>query len=336
MKQISILLAMVFVALQYAFSQSVIIVQNDLGASQHLTLTDALDASQDGDFIYVPGGSFNIGSLLIEKQVHIFGAGHNPNTTQATGTTVLVGNMYFLTASSGSSIHGIYLAGDLYIGNAPDNATVNGLLINRCNINQLALSPDGLSYYGSANITVRESIVRYYFYGANATPGVLVENSIILNQLIYFNGSAVFRNNVFLFPTGFLNNTNNQTFENNILLMSPDYGLAGSNNVFTNNYINTAFIGGNLSFNNVINPANPFVNVPQYTFDYAYDFHLLPGSEAEGAGLNGTDCGIYGGDNPWKESALPINPHISFKSIPVTTDAEGILNIQINSEAQDE
>ena len=51
-------------------------------------------------------------------------------------------------------------------------------------------------------------------------------------------------------------------------------------------------------------------------------------------GDDGTEVGIYGGLVPFKEGAVPINPHISQKSIQTTTDSNGLLNIYFTVEAQ--
>jgi hypothetical protein len=45
--------------------------------------------------------------------------------------------------------------------------------------------------------------------------------------------------------------------------------------------------------------------------------------------------GIYGGLFPYKEGAVPLNPHISLKNIAPQTDVNGDLNIQLKVNAQD-
>ncbi len=50
---------------------------------------------------------------------------------------------------------------------------------------------------------------------------------------------------------------------------------------------------------------------------------------------DGTDIGIYGSSQPYKEGAVPFNPHIYFKNIGGTTTPNGLLNINIKVKAQD-
>ncbi|OPZ96628.1 MAG: hypothetical protein BWY70_01710 [Bacteroidetes bacterium ADurb.Bin408] len=95
-----------------------------------------------------------------------------------------------------------------------------------------------------------------------------------------------------------------------------------------------AGIHSNCLFSATFSPQ--FVNVPNVAdFSYTYNYHLSDTSVAIGAGMNGTDCGIYGGDNPYKDGAVPLNPHIQFKQIPTATDSQGKLNIQVKVSAQE-
>lgn len=93
-----------------------------------------------------------------------------------------------------------------------------------------------------------------------------------------------------------------------------------------NNYFNCKF--------NVNNDSN-FVNVKLENFLYTHNYHLSSYSKAKGVGLNGTDCGIYGGDNPYKEGPVPMNLHIWYKNIPNITDNHEKLNIKIGVTAQE-
>jgi hypothetical protein len=58
-------------------------------------LTSTLDSAnilaQDNDIIYLPGGSFAAGSYFTKK-VTLLGVGHNPDSTSATGRTIITGN----------------------------------------------------------------------------------------------------------------------------------------------------------------------------------------------------------------------------------------------------
>ncbi len=334
------------------YSQAVFVVQNATNSSTHQTLTAAINAAVDGDYIYLPGGSFGIGDLKVNKRVHIFGAGHYPDSTQATGRTALTGNIYFKTGASNSVIQGVYLTGNFFMGDSCSTGNVSNILISRCNVDNIYLTYNtGTTNCGAENIFIKDCIIRTDIRGANAQ-GIVVETSIITNQIYNFNGNAEFKNNIFLrhnTSSGsayyyVLANIYNCNFSNNIFRhyysTSNYFSYLSSNNFFNNcifgmssTYLN-AGIHNNCLFSKTF--ANQFINVPNVAdFSYTYNFHLSDTSVAIGAGMNGTDCGIYGGDNPYKDGAVPLNPHIQFKQIPTATDSQGKLNIEIKVSAQE-
>ncbi|MBK9793187.1 MAG: hypothetical protein IPP60_08805 [Sphingobacteriales bacterium] len=94
----------------------------------------------------------------------------------------------------------------------------------------------------------------------------------------------------------------------------------------TNSFVNTIY---NLSL------SNDFVNVSNPNFSSLFDYHLKSTSSGKNAGTDGTDIGIYGGAYPYKEGAVPPNPHISTKSIAPTSAANGTLPVNIKVLAQD-
>ena len=106
------------------------------------------------------------------------------------------------------------------------------------------------------------------------------------------------------------------TFIKNVFAFIPSAGL----NTFTDNYNSV-----------VLNTV--FVNQSGYAFNYANDYHLL--NPTMYLGTDGSQVGIYGGMFPYKEGAVPSNPHFQLKNIAPTTDVNGDLNIQIQVEAQD-
>lgn len=99
-----------------AYSQTVFVVQGATEQSAHLSLTAAVDAASDGDYIYMPGGTYNIGGLDITKRLNLIGAGHYPDSTEATGRTVLAGTLYFSEGSSHSMLQGVHVHGDIQMG----------------------------------------------------------------------------------------------------------------------------------------------------------------------------------------------------------------------------
>jgi len=343
----TILTILSFLLINAVFSQSVFVVQNDVSPSAHQTLDSALFYAADGDYIYLPGGTFNVGSVRISKNLNIIGAGHYPDSTQATGRTALTGNIYFKTGADGSTLQGLYLNGDIYMGDSCATGNVQNIHISRCNVNNIYLTSTstGIANCGAQNIFIKDCVIRTSLRGAYVQ-GVVVETSI-LNYIAYFDGNAEFKNNIFLKQgTGsslslcVMYDVSNCVFNNNIFKNSSStnyFASSSVNNTFNNNIFNMSSCYGGSCFNCLYNIDfySQFVNVPVNSFDYTYNFLLSDTSVAIGAGLSGTDCGIYGGDNPYKEAAVPVNPHIQLKQIPSATDSQGKLNIQVKVRAQD-
>jgi hypothetical protein len=80
---------------------------------------------------------------------------------------------------------------------------------------------------------------------------------------------------------------------------------------------------------------NIFVNQTGNIYSYMQDYHLKSTSPGKNAGTDGMDVGIYGGSSPFKEGALPVNPHIRFKNVAGSTNSSGTLNIHFKVAAQD-
>ncbi len=85
-------------------AQNLIAVQNAGTPSFFLKINEAIESAQDGDTIYLPGGSF--GDCTINKRLHLVGVGHHPDSTKATLMTYIP-TVYFYLGSSGSTLTGI-------------------------------------------------------------------------------------------------------------------------------------------------------------------------------------------------------------------------------------
>ena len=59
------------------------------------------------------------------------------------------------------------------------------------------------------------------------------------------------------------------------------------------------------------------------------DFTLKEDSPAIGAGENGTDCGVFGGDQPYVLSGIPGVPHIYEAIIPTSASGDSGLKVYL-------
>ncbi|MDO9254671.1 MAG: hypothetical protein Q7U54_04095 [Bacteroidales bacterium] len=349
-KQISCAKKIFFFALILTFSiqgnllaQKRIVLQHNGLATAFSELDSCKAHLQSGDTIYFPGAGYTIGEWVINKRVTIFGAGHYPDSTVATGTTYLIGSIRLLTGADNTFIQGIYLTGNIAFGSDAASQTVNNFTLSRCSVATIYLSYNGSGITASNNIVIRENNIRGHLYGGYAT-GVLVTNNILNATMAYFS-NALFKNNIILGT--YCNNspidyTNNNSFQNNVFILSycngNNFVMLNSN---TNDFQNNAFSSGqlfpdgsNTGSGNWINidPAAFFVNFNAYSFSYTENYHLK--SPATYVGNDAKQIGIYGSAFPYKEGAVPINPHIQAKTIAPTTNTNGELNINIKVAAQ--
>ncbi len=328
------------------YGQSVFVVDNPVSPGAYGSLDSALHHAVDGDYIYLPGGSFSIGDLKISKRLNIIGAGHYPDSTTATGRTQLIGDIYFTTGADNSSIQGFYLSGDIFMGDSCHTGNVQNIYISRISVRGIYLTYQSniFTHCGAANIFIKDCRIRGEIWGAN-TQNVTVETSIISGRLRSFDSNAYFNNNIFLYQGNWSSSlnrvllyVNNCDFSNNIFRNTySTLGNYSSNNVFYNNIFGQSSCSGGSCYNCLfsVDFLPLFEDVGGTSFAYTYDYRLTDTSDAKGVGLSGTDCGIYGGDNPFKAGAVPVNPHIQMKNIPSATDGQGRLNVQFKVRAQD-
>ena len=298
-------------------------------------LVDAYNQSVNGDTIYLPGGGFTAPGT-INKKLTIYGAGHYAESTQATGKTFWNGALNFGADADQFTIEGVEITSSvtfLY------NGVVDNVTIARCKING-GISITGTFATPSNNLLLYNNVITQNIEFENAQ-NVLVANNII-GQGVYRSKGNSFFNNVFINKSsgGYYEHfagCDNNTIHNNVFYVPSSYGENGNNNDFRNNlYTNTESLGTNpTSIGNYFNVTQSaiFVNVNSTVFSYTADYHLQ--SPATYIGTDGSQIGIYGGVYyPYKEGAVPSNPHFQFQSIAPTTN-NGLLNVEIKAAAQD-
>ena len=330
-------LALILVALSMSLSaQGRFVIQNGQNSQVYTNFQSAFSALVDGDTLYLPGGTYSIGDINIDKKVAFVGAGHYPAYTGATGQTILQGNIRLITGADYSLFQGIYLTGGITIGTTTTNQDVNFITISRNNLNGIKLFAGATSL--ADNILISENVIRGNIEGGDAQH-VLIEKNIAYN-IYRFNNNVVISNNIILQPSGdCLQYIYSALFQNNVILHNSSYILYGSSsNTFLNNLFvrNISFSAPDSGSGNIISQPleSIFVNYTGGNFSYDFDFHLKETSPGNDAGTDGFDIGIYGTTVPYKEGAVPFNPHITIQEVSPGTNEAGEIQVNIQVEAQ--
>jgi len=314
----------------------------------------ALSNANNGDYIYLPGGTFNLSSD-IKKGVNIIGVGHYPDSTAFTNRTIIEGNLNIGAGASNALIEGLYVVGNI---NFKGNERTDNVVIRRCNVANISV---GNSWARNDTARCYNSLIIHNVIRGNVTfsetYGFMLKGNIIngqAQQCIYHGGSI--ENNLFLAvgDLATLSDLRNVTFKNNIFMNTLSlgyqgygcYGYDGACGTYNCTFLNNLFVGKDTTLNIfamaavrvankfMVNPSSIFVRQSGTTFDYSQDYTQLSTSPGKGVGDDGTEVGIYGTSNPYKTSAVPVNPHISFKDIPASTLPNGSIQLKIKVSAQ--
>ena len=338
-------LAFTIVSLQAQYN---FIVQNQT-ASAFNTLSEAYANSVDGDTIYLPGGSFNLPA--IDKSLVWIGVGYHPDSTTATYATLINNDASFSGNCDSSFITGIYFTKQVLIGSNGNDA--ENLTLFRCRIGGNLRLKYADSQSRILNARVSECIIDGTI-DAGLGSQILVEKSIIKDIGLNFRES-LFDRNIFSQGRGssslgysfYFSNIQNCLIQNSVININsvPTWKIdiySSTNNNFLNNIFagNITFPQGtNTGANNLtgIDLQTVFEHIEGSLFDYSYlhNFHLKAESPGIGAGTSGTDTGLYGGTEPFKDGGLPFNPHIRAVSVGNET-SNGLLNVGIQVGAQND
>lgn len=303
-------------------AQQIAVVSGSGATSVYQTLAKAIEEADPGSTIYLPGGGFQISDdVKITKRLNIIGIGHKAVSENADGNTVISGNIFFNSGSDNSAIMGCYISGNVKIGY--DESSVNNILIKYCNLNAVEI-------YGNlcTGTVVNQNYIREKssFNGA----GVNFTNNIckVLGDI---NGGII-KNNIFTTTStssgvwvAILVNVYNSLVSDNIFI-SNSYSYGGGFDTYGNmcctNWGQGCRMIGDVNWNDVFVDYNNGAVSPASNFHFKGDYQQYEG-----------EVGIYGGTEPFSESALPPVPYIVSKVIPEQTDASGKLNIKIRVKA---
>lgn len=202
------LLLIVFVILTLNSMQA----QMQLIAVQHPTLDSAkfygniqmaIDSAWVGSSIYLPAiiGDYTDPGFTVNKKVYIYGAGHDPDSSAATGRTVINGNITVNQGADSGGISGLYITGDIYVN------TVNTFHIQRNRLNNLYFNSNVKNLLFTNNVVAgflsggnaQNCIFQYNFFGNTHAQQ---EHPVRVN--IYNLSSCNFLNNIFFAGIGYV------------------------------------------------------------------------------------------------------------------------------------
>jgi hypothetical protein len=308
------------------------------------TVNEALTAAQPNDKLYFSGGTFNeAAGIIIDKPLHLIGAGVSPDTANVTGVTTLSTGgsteITITTAASGSTFTGINFnpGGDVQYGASVADDDPKDLIFQRCVFSSALYL--GFSEGASASSSFDECIFRGQLQGraSNAVitnsildgavlnifrpSGLILRNSVVLGARFQNSSNAVVQNCVFTYDGAPLWQASSVQISNCLITGTGMFSNSGSTNQESNNIYGQ--------------PAGSiFVNETNGVYNFDDDLHIAPTSPGVGAGNDGRDIGIYGSGSPYKEGASPYNPHYRAADIGGATNSSGELPVNIRMAAQ--
>jgi hypothetical protein len=328
----------------FSFAQKTVVRQNGTLTAIYTSNNPFIDAysnSNNGDTIFLPGGFFNVPNS-VNKRLVIIGAGIYPDSTIYTGKTVLNSAFAFGLGSDSTLLSGVEINGDIIFDLW---SKIEKIKIIRCKFNNLHLNTG----YNQRNYFFIQGCIFNEMYGNGWTSQhqvnyLTISNCIITDRIADLAFGGLIQNNIFLRDQNtstqpHIFNTHNSIIQNNIFYNNnnTNIGNFGNNNQILKNVfaLTPSSYGTNFASGNYTNvPQNTIlVNAPANTFTFSANYHLQ--SPTTYLGTDNTQVGIYGGSiGPFKEGAVPFNPHIYYKSVSPTTNSGGQLQIQFKVSAQ--
>ncbi|MBX2963041.1 MAG: hypothetical protein KF687_11055 [Cyclobacteriaceae bacterium] len=296
-------------------------VNNNPGiAADFTTIQAAHDGADFGDTLLIEPSTNQYTGVTVTKKLILIGAGYfldeNYPDLVNVNDAYIVSGLTLSTGSNGSQIIGLHLQ-IVQFFNCSD------ILITRSRI--------GSIFHNTSSNISNLSITKNYIYSSlGITPNnawsannILISNNFISQCVVGSasnnNVEATLINNIF---SGSIASGSKPVFFNNIAVNSSSFNFNGAfvaNNIDAGGPTLARFGTENNNKGNVsATAAVLMVGAPGVSTDGQWK--LRPASIAIGAGLNGVDCGMYGGDTPYVLSGLPPIPVITKFNGTITGD----------------
>jgi len=311
-------------------AQNILRVNNNVGVNApYTTISAAIAAAGVNDIIMVEGSIVAYDNITINKKVTIVGPGYflleNLNL-QGSPSSASLASLTFAAGSDGSSLYGLNITGGIGTG---DNVPNNNITVSNCRIGGLTLSGNSNNFFISGCYILGNLV----FSNLSEYTGAIVSNNYIAG---FGQGSGTtlvtLTQNVI---AGGITQALNCDIRNNIFTGLSLIGFNGSvfkNNVFTVTQASLAGAGAPVDNTNVFSAltTNLFIGLTGNTTDTQWK--LKVGSPAIGAGISGEDCGMYGGNTPYRPSGIQVGqPTITNIATPASVQQNGTLNVKVSA-----
>lgn len=340
-------LALIGTVLQTQAQQARIVVQHAGNVQVFSDLTAAILAAPANADLYLSGGSFHVpGGFALDKTLHFTGAGIHTDSTNATGPTIVTANaaLRLTSGASGSSFTGITFNTSsgpcMGLGTGAGDQNVVSVEFHRCRFqNDVALGAVSPSTSSSAFVEcIFNSTVNGYDAQAQFTRCIFDYQPGTGAAITAFDGGLTMLNCVCLGAR--VGNSTGAVISNSIFTSTSAPFWQSSGSTLTNNLLVSTGLVSNMSgytaSGNIL--GVPVGSIFQSEGDDNYQFYdnlrLQASCPGVGAGLDGTDVGIYGTDSPYKDGAVPHVPHYERVGVAPGTDANGNLRVQVRVAAQ--
>jgi len=300
-------------------------------------LQEAIDAASAGDVIYIEGtGIPHSGTYHVNKAyLTLIGPGYFlalNDSTQSNTAPAIIENLWLDEAATGAIVTGLKISGNFYV-----NASSAKVSRNHLYVVELAKNN------AMADLSLFQNYITHWIYSYvnyNSTAGIY--NNIITSTSLTIHTEDKASWNIY-------NNIITSSLHSSMIIMK---NSSLKNNIIFSTYAsNSNFIDPNPTFNNDISNnvicQTELIEFPNNVWDVAIEdvvlyneggpegkYVLIDGSPAIGAGENGVDCGIFGGNTPYVFSGLPPIPHIFESNIPFSGSSSDGLPVHIKAKTQ--
>jgi hypothetical protein len=331
MKTKLMLLSLILIS-TLSFSQTIIRVKS--GEKIQNIIDDIKNPA--GMILLLDPGSFE--GFTAYKTVSIIGSGYS----NGNNSTTIQGNVFFSKNNNTNSCNSVIMGCNI------DGIQVeqNNILINRCRVNSVFTA---ISIGDVNNCKVSQSFIIGSIGINGGASNFIIQNNLIQTRIdipfvtgaatgkIIFNTVGAVSANCN--PISYRNTTNGISISNNIFVSPQTCDNRDANlNFVTSSFAkfnNNILRKGNYQSTDV---SNKFLTDMTTIFANAGSsdalYTLSANSQAKGAGEGGTDCGAFGGTEPYIIGGLPTGPVITDLQVPSTARQNETIQIKLKAKVQ--